>query len=41
MLSTSIYQFRNLNNIIGEKDQMTDGTGIVTFTGKITKQTSY
>ncbi|CAD8212453.1 unnamed protein product [Paramecium octaurelia] len=40
-LSGVIVNAKNLNTIIGEKDQMTDGAGIVTFTGKITKQTSY
>lgn len=41
MLSTFLYQFRNSNIIIGDKDQMTEGTGIVTFIGKIPKQSSY
>ncbi|CAD8185235.1 unnamed protein product [Paramecium octaurelia] len=40
-LSGVIVNVKNSNMILGDKDQMTDGTGMVTFTGKIPKQSSY
>ncbi|CAD8195808.1 unnamed protein product [Paramecium pentaurelia] len=40
-LSGVIVNVKNSNIIIGDKDQMTEGTGIVTFIGKIPKQSSY